>query len=59
MIGGQMPRRVSALLEPPPRRRIVPVLTLVALLSAVTVATANLETHTDHMFDRATTIERR
>jgi Zn-dependent protease with chaperone function len=54
MVGGQMPRRVSALLEPPPRRRFAPMAVWVALLLAVTVTTLNVETNADHMFDRAT-----
>jgi Zn-dependent protease with chaperone function len=56
MVGGQMPRRVSALLEPPPRRRLAPVLVWLVLLLAVTATTLNVETNADHMFDRAAAV---
>jgi Zn-dependent protease with chaperone function len=54
MVGGQMPRRVNALLAPPPRRRYLPLVTLGVLLATVSMASVSVETHADHLFDSAT-----
>ena len=51
---GQMTRRVNALLVPPPRRRLAPVIVLVGLLAIVGATTLSVEANTDHLFDRAT-----
>ncbi len=53
MVGGQTPRRVHALLEPPPQRRITPVLVLLVLVAAVTAATVNVGARTDYVLDGA------
>jgi Zn-dependent protease with chaperone function len=58
--GGSVPCRVRALLEPPPRLRILPLalpLTLLAvLLVAGTVADARVERGDDRLLDRAGTV---
>ncbi len=53
VVGSQVPGRVRAMLEPPPRRRLLPAATLLAVLLTVTVATAATEASTDQVFDHA------
>jgi hypothetical protein len=54
VVSGQVPRRVNALLAPPPRRRLIPLALLVFLLAMVGAATLSVEKHADYIFDRAT-----
>jgi beta-lactamase regulating signal transducer with metallopeptidase domain len=51
--GGDVPRRVRALLDPPPRRRPLAFAVLAALLVAGTVATVAVEQSGDRLFDHA------
>ncbi len=51
--GGDVPGRVRALLDPPPRPRFLPLLVLVGLLTAVTVATVTVQRSGDELLDRA------
>lgn len=54
--GGDVPCRVRALLEPPPRPRILPMTVLLALLVAGTVADATMERQGDRLLDNATAV---
>jgi Zn-dependent protease with chaperone function len=54
-VGGDVPGRVRALLEPPPRQRVVPLFVLVALLVAATVAAGTVQRRGDELLDHAGT----
>ena len=54
-VGGDVPGRVRALLEPPPRPRFVPLVVLVALLIAATVAAGTVQRRGDELLDHAGT----
>ncbi|GAA5185608.1 hypothetical protein GCM10023322_29980 [Rugosimonospora acidiphila] len=51
--GGNVPCRVRALLEPPPRPRVLPLTLVLALVLAGTVADATAERRDDQLLDRA------
>jgi Zn-dependent protease with chaperone function len=51
--GGDVPDRVRALLEPPPRPRVVPLAALAALLVATTVAAGTVQHRGDQLLDQA------
>jgi hypothetical protein len=53
--GGDVPGRVRALLEPPPRPRFVPLAVLLALLIASTVAAGTVQHRGDQLLDQAGT----
>ncbi len=52
--GGDVPRRVRALLDPPPRPRVVPLAVLLALLLTSTLAAMTVQRRGDALLDRAT-----
>jgi len=52
-VGGDVPERVRALLEPPPRPRVVPLAVLVVLLLATTVAAGAVQRRGDQLLDQA------
>jgi Zn-dependent protease with chaperone function len=52
-VGGDVPERVRALLEPPPRPRVVPLAVLVVLLVATTVAAGAVQRRGDQLLDQA------
>ncbi|OLB64744.1 MAG: hypothetical protein AUI10_09790 [Actinobacteria bacterium 13_2_20CM_2_72_6] len=54
-VGGDVPERVRALLEPPPRPRVIPLAVLVVLLVATTVATGTVQRRGDQLLDQAGT----
>ena len=54
-LGGDVPVRVRALLQPPPRPRVVPLAVLVALLLAATGAAGTVQRRGDELLDRAGT----
>jgi Zn-dependent protease with chaperone function len=54
-VGGDVPERVRALLEPPPRPRVVPLAVLVVLLIATTVAAGAVQRRGDQLLDQAGT----
>ncbi len=51
--GGDVPGRVRALLEPPPRAQVVPLAILALLLVATTVAAGTVQHRGDQLLDRA------
>src|SRR5256714_1727507 len=51
--GGDVPGRVRALLEPPPRPRVVPLAVLSALLVATTLAAGTVQRRGDALLDQA------
>jgi Zn-dependent protease with chaperone function len=51
--GGDVPDRVRALLTPPPRRRLLPVLGMAAMLTLTLSAGAGVQHRTDLVFDHA------
>lgn len=53
--GGDVPQRVRALLEPPPRRRPLALLALCAVVTVTAAATLSVERTSDHLFDQADT----
>jgi Zn-dependent protease with chaperone function len=53
-VDGQVPRRVHALLDPPPRLRFVPIAVVVVLLVSVVATTTVVGRNTDAMLDKAT-----
>ena len=53
--GGDVPGRVRALLEPPPRPRVVPLAVLAALLVATTLAAGTVQRRGDELLDQAGT----
>jgi Zn-dependent protease with chaperone function len=53
--GGDVPGRVCALLDPPPRPRIVPLAILLALLVTSTVAAGTVQRRGDELLDQAGT----
>jgi Zn-dependent protease with chaperone function len=53
--GGDVPGRVRALLEPPPRPQVVPLAVLAALLVATTVAAGTVQRRGDELLDQAGT----
>ena len=53
--GGDVPGRVRALLEPPPRPRFVPLAVLLVLLIASTVAAGTVQHRGDQLLDQAGT----
>ncbi len=55
LVGDDVPARVRALLEPPPRPRVVPVTILGALLLATTVAAGTVQHRGDQLLDNAGT----
>ncbi|GII25291.1 M56 family metallopeptidase [Planosporangium mesophilum] len=55
--GGDVPDRVRALLAAPPRRRLLPVLGMVAMLMLTLTAGIRVDHRTDTVFDRATVPE--
>ena len=54
-VGGDVPGRVRALLEPPPRPRLVPLIVLLALLVAATAAAGTVQRRGDELLDHAGT----
>ena len=54
--GGDVPDRVRALLDPPPRRRPFALLALAALLAAAALGTLAVERSSDNFFDQATVL---
>jgi Zn-dependent protease with chaperone function len=52
--GGDVPGRVRALLEPPPRPRVAPLAILAALLVATTIAAGTVQHRGDELLDQAT-----
>jgi hypothetical protein len=55
--GGDVPCRVRALLEPPPRPRVLPLTVLLALLVAGSAADATMERQGDRFLDNAGNVE--
>lgn len=55
LIGDDVPARVRALFDPPPRPRIVPLAILAALLLATTVAAGTVQHRGDQLLDNAGT----
>jgi beta-lactamase regulating signal transducer with metallopeptidase domain len=53
--GGDVPQRVRALLEPPPRRRPLALIVLCAVVAVTAAATLGVERTSDHLFDQAGT----
>ncbi|HEX4222449.1 MAG TPA: M48 family metalloprotease [Pseudonocardiaceae bacterium] len=53
--GGDVPQRVRALLEPPPRRRPLALLVLCAVVAVTAATTLGVERTSDHLFDQADT----
>lgn len=53
--GGDVPQRVRALLEPPPRRRPLALAVLCAVVVITAATTLAVERTTDHLFDQAIT----
>jgi Zn-dependent protease with chaperone function len=53
--GGDVPGRVRALLEPPPRQRVIPLAVLAVLLVATTVAAGTVQRRGDELLDQAGT----
>jgi len=53
--GGDVPGRVRALLEPPPRPRVVPLAVLAALLVATTLAAGTVQRRGDELLDQSGT----
>jgi Zn-dependent protease with chaperone function len=53
--GGDVPGRVRALLEPPPRPRVIPLAVLAVLLVATTVAAGTVQRRGDELLDQAGT----
>ncbi|HKT01829.1 MAG TPA: M56 family metallopeptidase [Rugosimonospora sp.] len=51
--GGDMPKRVRALLEPPQQPRVGPLVLLAVLLAASLVATGTMQTRSETLFDNA------
>jgi Zn-dependent protease with chaperone function len=51
--GGDVPGRVRALLEPPPRPRVLPLAVLLVLLVACTVAAGTVQRRGDQLLDEA------
>ena len=56
--GGDVPQRVRALLEPPPRRRPFALIALCAVLAVTAATTLSVQRSSDHLFDRADTASR-
>jgi len=54
-VGGDVPGRVRALLEPPPRQRVAPLFVLVALLVVATMAAGTVQRRGDELLDHAGT----
>jgi hypothetical protein len=54
-VGGDVPERVRALLEPPPRPRVIPLAVLVVLLIATTAAAGTVQRRGDELLDQAGT----
>lgn len=53
--GGDVPQRVRALLEPPPRRRPLALIGLCAVVAVTAATTLGVERTSDHLFDQADT----
>jgi Zn-dependent protease with chaperone function len=53
--GGDVPQRVRALLEPPPRRRPFALIALCAVVAVTVATTLSVERSSDHLFDQADT----
>jgi beta-lactamase regulating signal transducer with metallopeptidase domain len=53
--GGDVPQRVRALLEPPPRRRPFALIVLCAVVAVTAATTLSVERTSDNLFDRADT----
>ena len=53
--GGDVPQRVRALLEPPPRRRPFALVALCVVLAVTAATTLGVERTSDHLFDQADT----
>jgi Zn-dependent protease with chaperone function len=54
-VGGDVPDRIRALLEPPPRPRFIPLIVLVALLVTATAAAGTVQRRGDELLDHAGT----
>ncbi|HEY4023457.1 MAG TPA: M56 family metallopeptidase [Pseudonocardiaceae bacterium] len=53
--GGDVPQRVRALLEPPPRHRPLLLVALCAVVAVTAATTLSVERTSDHLFDQADT----